>query len=183
MTELYELVAAERRRLRQVRQALTQATAQTADGDSSWIAFYIGIADYFEAAMERLHAQDIRMGDMLQAKVDMAEPSNKQALAELDERLAGNQQHLAAMLAARESLRSIGAAALDEFEVAGKAYADYIVANMGHHPGSTELAQKLFSTDDWQFMADVSEADQAREGDLFSQVFASVPATLKLEEH
>ena len=36
------------------------------------------------ASMDRLHEQDIRMGDMLRDKADMTVPANQQALAELD---------------------------------------------------------------------------------------------------
>jgi hypothetical protein len=53
---------------------------------------------------------------------------------------------------------------------------------MGHHPGSTEMAQRLFSGEDWEYMAGISEVDQAREVQLFDQVFANVPASLALTE-
>ncbi len=122
------------------------------------------------------------MGEMLRDKADMSTASSQQALAELDERLEGNQKHLQKMLAARDHLSADAQAGLDEFELAGKAYADYIVANMGHHPGSTNLAQELFNADDWACMADVSEEDQAREEQLFDRVFATVPESLELLE-
>ena len=104
--KLFERVAAERRRLREVRQALTVATAPDTYSNETFVPFYIAIAEYFEAAMGRLHAQDIRMGEMLDSKADMAAPENKQAMAELDERLAGNQLHLKKMLAARDDTTS-----------------------------------------------------------------------------
>ena len=182
MAELYERVAAERRRLREVRQALTQATTQGCGGNADWAPFYIAIGDYFEAAMRRLHDQDIRMGDLLREKIDLSQPDVQKAMAELDERLAGNQRHLKAMLAARNALHGDPQGALAEFEAAGKAYADYIVANMGHHPGSTNLAQEHFSQEDWAHMADVSEADQAREEQLHAAVFAAVPDDLELPQ-
>jgi len=180
--ELYERIAGERTRLREVRQALTAATEQGANGDAAYVPLYIAIGDYFEAAMQRLHDQDIRMGKMLDEKADMAMPENKQAMAELDERLAGNQLHLKKMLAARDALGSNGAAALGQFESAGGAYAAYIVANMGHHPGSTNLAQKFFTADDWAYMADASEADQLRERQLHENVYATKPDNVVLPE-
>ena len=180
MTTLYERVALERTRLRQVRQLLTAAAKQGAQGNIAYVAFYIAIADYFDASMERLHTQDIRMGKILRDKVDMEDPSIQQALRELDERLAGNQKCLKKMLAARESLRVSAVEALAEFESAGGAYAAYIVTNMGHHPGTADLAVKIFSTDDWEFMADVSEEDQQREQRLFEHVFALLPMGLEL---
>ena len=75
--ELRERIAGERRRLRKVREALSAAVAQTSRGDEAYIPFYIGIADYFEAAMERLHTQDVRMGDLLREKADMDDAENQ----------------------------------------------------------------------------------------------------------
>ena len=179
VTSLSERVAGERRRLRQVRQALTAATAAPASDASERRAFYIAIGDYFEAAMARLHEQDIRMGDMLRAKADMQDPANVQAMAELDERLAGNQQHLQKLLAARDHLRAEVAAATEEFEQAGGAYASYIVANMGHHPGTANLAQAVFEPSDWEHMTLTSDAAQQREKELFAKVFAISPADVE----
>jgi len=180
MSTLSERVAGERRRLRQVRQALTAAAAEPAPAGSDRRAFYIAIGDYFEAAMERLHEQDIRMGDMLRAKADMQDPANVQAMAELEERLAGNQEHLARLLSARDRLRTGQAGASAEFEAAGGAYAAYIVENMGHHAGTANLAQEVFDTDDWQHMTLVSEAARQREQTLFDDVFAQLPPDIEL---
>jgi hypothetical protein len=180
MTELNERIANERRRLREVRQSMTAATEQKANGDSAFVPFYIAIANYFDATMERLHRQDIRMGDMLRDKADLDDPKNLKALAELDERLLGNQEHLKELLAAREQLQRNGEVALEQFELAGSAYSDFIINNMGHHPGSTDLAVSLFAPEDWAFMADISPEDQAREEQLFGLVFACVPAALTL---
>ena len=181
MTTLSERIAGERSRLKQVRQALTAAAAQPAASTEDRSAFYIAIGDYFEASMDRLHEQDIRMGDLLRAKADMTQPDNLQALAELDERLAGNQHHLKNMLAARDQLRASGAAAQSDFESAGGAYARYIVENMGHHPGTTNMARDLFTADDWEHMAFASDEAQANEKDLHGQVFACVPAGLDID--
>ncbi len=182
MTKLMERVAGERRRLREVRQAMTAAIEYGARGDEAFTPFYIAVGDYLEAAMHRLHEQDIRMGDLLRSKADLKDAANQQALKELDDRLAGNQLHLKATLAARDALQNKGAAPLDEFEAAGKAYSDYIVNNMGHHPGSTELAQKVFSAEDWEHMAYVSDSDLVQEQMLHTNVFDAVPAALDLPE-
>ena len=182
MNELYERVAGERRRLRQVRQMMTAAVERGAQGDADYVPFYIAVGDYFETAMHRLHEQDIRMGDRLNEKADMSVPKNKQAMAELDDRLTGNQDHLKKLLAARAALQDSGAAALLDFESAGKNYSDFIVANMGHHPGTNDMAQEVFSADDWSYMAYVSDDDLANEQRLFDQVVAVKPASLELPE-
>ena len=122
------------------------------------------------------------MGDLLRSKVDMDDQANKQALAELDERLAGNQTHLIVLLAARDELQDAGVAAVTDFETAAKAYSDYIVSSMGHHPGSTDLARAVFSPEDWEHMAYVLDADLVREQQLYTAVFDAVPATLNIPD-
>lgn len=177
---LRERVANERRRLKSVREAWTAALAQGAGGDASYVPFYLAVGDYVEAAMHRLHIQDVRMGEMIRAKLGTLDAGATKAMAELDERLAGNQRHLAKMLAARDELRKSGAASLDKFEQVSRDYTSYILASMGHHGGSTELAQKLFSMDEWAYMAGITEDETRREQELHAGVFAVVPKSLKL---
>ena len=125
--ELRERIAGERRRLRKVREALSAAVAQTSQGDEAYIPFYLAIADYFEAAMERLHTQDVRMGDLLREKADMDDAENQKILSELDRRLAGNQEHLKEFLAGGKALQEQGEKALEQYEAAAQAYTNYII--------------------------------------------------------
>lgn len=177
---LRERVANERRRLKSVREALSTALAQGAGGDAGFVPFYIAAADYMEAAMHRLHIQDVRMGEMIRSKLGTADASAKKAIAELDERLGGNQHHLNQFLAARNALKQEGAAALERFEKVSRDYTGFITANMGHHGATTELAQKLFSLDDWAYMAGITDEETRNEQVLHQRVFAAVPKSLKL---
>lgn len=179
-TPLRERVAGERRRLKSVREALSAALARGARGDPAFVPFYLAAADYIEAAMHRLHIQDVRMGEMIRSKLGTLDESAAKALAELDERLAGNQRHLDAMLAARDGLRRDGAAALDRFERVTRDYTGYITANMGHHGGTTSLAQKLFTMDDWAYMAGITAEETRQEARLYDAAFAAAPAGLDL---
>lgn len=178
MTTLREKVAHERRRLKSVREALSAGVAAGAGDDPAFVPFYVAIGHYMEAAMHRLHEQDVKMGDMIREKSETIDGRVQQALDELDERLEGNQRHLREFIAAREALQSEGASALERFERAGSAYSDYITSSMGHHGATTELAQKLFTMDDWEYMANVTDADMAREAELHQQVFSALPARL-----
>jgi len=177
---LSERVANERRRLKSVRQALSAAVAQGAGNDAAYVPFYVAIADYMDAAMHRLHIQDVRMGEMIRSKLGTLDERARKALAELDERLNGNQQHLNSLLQGRDRLRTEGVAALSQFEKVSADYTGYIVANMGHHGATTELAQSLFSVDDWAYMAGVSDEESRREQALYEKVFAALPKSLKL---
>ncbi|MDJ0927534.1 MAG: hypothetical protein QNJ73_07760 [Gammaproteobacteria bacterium] len=180
MTTLQERIAGERRRLRTVRQKLSAAVEQGAAGNADWVPFYAAVANYMEAAMDRLHAQDVKMGDMIREKLGQIDDSAKQALNELDERLAGNEKRLKRMLAAGRSLVDQGIEALDEFEDAARDFTDFIVRNMGHHGGTTNLAAKLFTPEDWEYMADQTDEAIANEMALFETVEASTPANLEV---
>lgn len=178
MTTLQERVAGERRRLKAVRQRLSAALEQPGEGDRA--DFYAAVGDYMEASMGRLHAQDIKMGDMIREKVEKVDDKVEKALSELHERLSGNEVRLQRLLAARDALRQKGSAAIGEFEDAARDFTDFIVRNMGHHGGTTDLAGRLFSTEDWEYMAGVSEADEKREKALFDRVEKTTPAGLDL---
>ncbi|MEC9375724.1 MAG: hypothetical protein VYA80_05055 [Pseudomonadota bacterium] len=181
MAELYERIAGERRRLREVRQMMTAAVELKSRGDKDYVTFYIAIGDYFEAAMDRLHEQDIRMGDLLNKKADLSQPKNQQAMKELDARLEGNQLHLKELMTARDSLKQKNELALEEFEVAGKGYSDFIINNMGHHPGTNDMAQEVFSAEDWNYMAYISDDDLQNQERLYDDVVAAKPKGLSLE--
>jgi hypothetical protein len=178
MTTLRERVAGERRRLKSVRQALTAAVARQARGDATFVPFYIAVGDYIEASMGRLHAQDVKMGNMIREKLGTLDDSARRALGELDERLAGNQEHLRVFSSAKAALQQEGAAAIGRFEAASAAYTGYIVANMGHHDGTTDLAARLFSPADWEYMAGITDAETHTEARLYDRVFAALPASL-----
>ncbi len=180
MTELRERIAGERRRLRTVRQKLSAAVAQGARGNEKWLPFYVAVADYMEAAMGRLHAQDEKMGDMIRDKVERMDESVTTALGELHERLSGNKVRLDALLLARDGLKRNGSDELGDFEAAAKEFTDFIVANMGHHGATTDISAKLFSPADWEYMAGITDAEMAREVELFERVEEATPADLNL---
>ncbi|MBM4196063.1 MAG: hypothetical protein FJ197_03045 [Gammaproteobacteria bacterium] len=179
---LRERVANERRRLKSVRTALTVAVAQGAKGDAGWVPFYAAIADYFDASMHRLHIQDVRMGTMIRSKIGTIDAAAARGLEELDARLAGNQRHLGLMLEARDALRRDGVAALGRFETVARDYTHYITTNMGHHGPSTDLAQRLFTIDDWSYMAGITDEESRTEDTLYQRVFAARPANLQLPD-
>ena len=77
-------------------------------------------------------------------------------------------------------MQSQGKQGLDEYEAEAKAYTDYIISNMGHHDGSTDLARATFSEENWSYMANISEEDMAYEEELFESVFSKIPANLEL---
>ena len=164
--------------MRAVRQHMAAGIEQKAEAKADFVSFYIAAADYIDAAMARLHIQDVRMGDMIREKVESIDSTVEKALAELDERLHGAEQHLKPFLAARDTLKAKGQAALEQFESAAKIYSDFIVSNMGHHGATTELSSKLFDLTDWEYMAAITDEEEQREQKLYAAVEASLPNSL-----
>lgn len=179
MTSLMERIANERRRLRNVRENMLAAIEQTSNGDEAFVKFYIAAANYIDATMQRVHEQDVKMDTMIRDKVESMDANIEKALNELHERLVGAKQHLKPFLAARAALAEKGKAALTDFEREGKIYSEFIVANMGHHPATADLGAKLFSAEDWEYMAGASEAEIEREQELFDAFVESIPASLR----
>lgn len=179
MTTLQERIGNERRRLRAIRMNMMAAVEQKANGDESFVPFYIASADYIDATMARLHKQDVKMGDMIREKADPVKDNIEEAISQLDARLKGAREHLKPFLAARDELKEKGAEALERFEAAAKEYSDFIVANMGHHDATSELSAKLFSLDDWEFMAGITDEEIAKEENLFERAAACTPDSLK----
>jgi len=182
MTSLQERIATERKRLRGVRQNMLAAIEQQASGDPAYIPFYIAAANYIETTMHRVHVQDVKMDQMIRDKIEVMDASAEQALAELHGRLEGAKEHLQPFLAARDALRDKGAEALEDFEREGKKYSDFIVANMGHHPPTADLGTRLFSPEDWEYMAGATDAEIARDQELYADFQSVIPASLAVDD-
>lgn len=179
MTTLMERIGNERRRLRNVRQNMLAAIEQKSQGNEAYVPFYIAAANYIDATMQRVHIQDVKMDDMIREKVETMDADVEQALAELDDRLTGAKEHLIPFLAARDALIESGREALELFEKEGKEYSDFIVSNMGHHPPTADLGAKLFSAEDWEYMAGITDEDVERETALFDSVQETLPGDVK----
>lgn len=175
MTTLRERIANERRRLRNVRQRMAAAIEIQANGDEAFVPFYIAAADYIDATMQRLHGQDVRMGDMIIEKLGEPDEQAKQALKVLDDRLEGAKAHLKPFLAARDALRERGVAALEDFEKEARVYSDFITSTMGHHSPTFDLCVKLFTTEDWDYMAAISDEQLAQDEQLYTRVVDTMP--------
>lgn len=179
MTTLMERIGNERKRLKSVRMNMLAAIEQKSSGDKAYVPFYIAAANYIDATMQRVHVQDVKMDEMIRDKVETMDASVEKALAELAARLDGAKEHLKPFLGARDALKDKGGEALDLFETEGKKYSDFIVANMGHHPPTADLGAKLFSVEDWEYMAGITDEDVDRETALFNRVQETTPDSIK----
>jgi len=170
-----ERIGNERRRLRNVRQRMAAAIEVQAKGNQAFVPFYIAVADYIDATMQRLHGQDVRMGEMITEKVSEPDDLVRQGLKELDDRLEGAAAHLKPFLGARDALRASGVDALENFEAEAQVYSDFVTSTMGHHSATNDLCVKIFKPADWEYMAAISPEQQAEDERLYADVVESMP--------
>ena len=50
---------------------------------------------------------------------------------------------------------------------------------MGHHPPTADLGAKLFSAEDWEYMAGITDEDVERETALFNRVQEATPDNIQ----
>ena len=154
MSQTMKRLMAERMRLVQVRQGLSAAVTQGAKGNLAFIPFYLAVTEYFQHAMDRLDRQDHTLLSMLTEKTQAKNIDPGTAISEVYERLKNNAQLLTKMISASKKLNEMS---INQFEAIASQYCQYIVAHMGHHAPSANLALDLFSEDDWIAMADFND--------------------------
>jgi len=179
MKSAIESIMTERGRLRTAHEMLHAALAEEVR-DAAFVPFYIAVADYMEASMGRLHDQDVKMLQRLDAAVEPTDSQAKEIIAEVYRRLDGNQEHLRNFLACRTDLQSDAASAVDKFEQTGRAYIDFIHNRMGHHAPSTDLARQFFVEDDWVAIADIDQTYLSKEEALYESMLRTRPGRVPL---
>jgi len=176
MSNIMRQLMGERMRLVQVRQGLSAAVVDGANGDLSFIPFYLAVTDYFQHAMDRLDRQDHALLSMLTEKTQAKKIDPGTAISEVYERLKTNTQLLNQMVNASENLSE---SSIDQFEEIASRYCQYIVEHMGHHAPSANLALELFTEDDWIAMADLNETATTKEQKLFDAVITTAPESIR----
>jgi len=151
-----ESLMGERGHLRTSHEML-KAALEIESRDDSFVPFYIATANYMEAGMGRLDAQDVRMLSRLAEKLGNMSADEEEIIAEVHRRLDGNRDHLKKFLACRDALVTdeTDQTNIAHFESVSNAYIDYIHNRMGHHAPSTDIALKLFDENDWNHIADI----------------------------
>ena len=182
-----ESLMGERGRLRTSHEMLKAAL--DTDTREDYSKFYIAVANYMEAGMGRLDAQDVRMLKRLVEKLGDATPENQAIIDEVHRRLDGNRELLTKYLASRDALAADpdNDSARTDYESVSNAYIEFIHNKMGHHAPSTDLARQLFTEDDWEEIADIDTEYFQREQNLYNELLdarpASVPLGMAAEEY
>jgi hypothetical protein len=151
----------ERMRLGQVRKSFAAGIEVQAKGVAVPTEFLATCVDYIKASMDRLHAQDQRICDILR-------PHAAAALAQL--------------VAARDDYRAKGAAGWTDFEAVVAQFMDvyFNVLLKGQH-STIEMQKKLFGDAEWNDVAGVSQDALATEAALFAAVKRQAPGGMDPE--
>jgi hypothetical protein len=176
-----ESLMGERGHLRTSHEML-KAALEIESRDDSFVPFYIATANYMEAGMGRLDAQDVRMLSRLAEKLGNMSDDEKEIIAEVHRRLDGNREHLKKFLTCRDALVAdeTDQKNIANFESVSNAYIDYIHNSMGHHAPSTDIAIKLFDDNDWDDIADIDPEYFSGEQKLYVTQLAVRPDSVPL---
>jgi hypothetical protein len=169
-------IARERRRQMQVRKAFDAGLALDGGYDPVLVPFFEACADYLIASMDRLHAQDQLIHDLLSARIPSAETDAHERLATLNERQRQSRALVAEFAAAAADLRRMGAAALGSFVPAARQFAEAFRGLMAPRRNPFfKHTDALFSDEDWVRIAGVTEESLQTEERLFSAIQRAAP--------
>lgn len=171
------VVQRERQRLGQVRKAFAAGIEQQQNGQDAGLEFFSACVDYIRASMDRLHAQDQRIHDLLLPHVKSSDAQMIATLENLNSRLARSRVALNDLTAARDSYRSKGKAGWADFKAAIDRFMDvyFNVLMKGQH-STIEFQKQVFSDKDWVYTAGITEDSLTKEATLFAMVRKLAPA-------
>jgi hypothetical protein len=170
-------VQRERQRLGQVRKAFAAGIEQQQNGKDAGLEFFSACVDYIRASMDRLHAQDQRIHDLLMPHVKASDTTMIATLDNLNSRLARSRVALNELTAARDAYRTKGKAGWADFKAAIDLFMDiyFNVLMKGQH-STLEFQKQVFSDTDWSATAGVTEDALIKEATLFAEVRRHAPA-------
>ncbi|MDX2143820.1 MAG: hypothetical protein SFV19_10730, partial [Rhodospirillaceae bacterium] len=151
-------------------------------GNAVPVEFLGTCVDYIKASMDRLHAQDQRIHDILKPHVGRDDTAGNEILANLDMRLAKSRAALAQLVAGRDAYRAKGALGWKDFEATVAHFMDvyFNVLLKGQH-STIEMQKNLFGDKEWNDVAGVSQDALMTEGALFAAVKRLAPAGMDPE--
>jgi len=175
-------IMTERMRMAQVRKAFGAALKNQAYENGDLKTFYVACTRYLEMALNRLHAQDQRIVDMLRARVAADDEASQKLLTDFDSSLRASRKALGDLLQALEQYEHKARTSTQDYETAAHRFMDVflnILAARRH--SSQHLEETHFDVSDWETVAGVTPRSLARERELFSQTCQTAPPDLNPE--
>lgn len=167
----------ERMHLGQVRKSFAAGLERAVKGEAISIEFFGACVDYLKGSMDRLHAQDQRIHNILKPHVKPGDSANAEILANLDMRLAKSRVALDDLVKARDGYRANGAPGLADFQAATARFMDvyHNVLLKGQH-STLDFQKKVFADGDWIKVAGVNEGALVNEAGLYASVRKHAPS-------
>jgi hypothetical protein len=172
----------ERRRLAQVRKSFAAGADTATKGQPVPLEFLATCVDYISASMDRLHAQDQRIHDILRPHVLPDDITGEKILSHLNVRLARSREALAKLVAARDTYRAAPQTGVTGFKVAVDGFMDvYLNVLLSGQHSTLDMQDKLFTDATWNDVAGVTQESNVIEASLFSAVKRLAPSGMDPE--
>jgi hypothetical protein len=172
----------ERRRLAQVRKSFAAGADTVTKGQPVPFEFLGTCVDYIQSSMNRLHAQDQRIHDILRPHVAADDASGGQILSHLSTRLTRSREALAKLVAARDAYRTAPQTGADAFKVAVDYFMDvYLNVLLSGQHSTLDMQNKVFTDATWNDVAGVTQESSVIEASLFSVVKRLAPSGMDPE--
>ena len=168
-------VSNERTHLSQVRRAFADGI-KTNNPDPSSINFLISCCDYLSFSLRRLIEQDHVLHERLIPHVSDDNQEYKEKLNKLETGLVSMEEFIDNLENSKSELIVSGLYGFQEFKTDAEEFLDAFLEMLASNRHSTyELEKEVFSKDDWEAIACISEEAVQKEGDLYKAVTASSP--------
>jgi len=184
MIDSRQEIARERRRQIQIRKAFEAALGLNDEQRTGLTVFFIACGEYLVYSMDRLHAQDQIIHDLLAASVPAEDKDAHEGLAALNARQDASRIVVDTFRSAVEELKISDVAGRSVFELAAKEFVDAFNSIMAPRRNPFyQYTDSLFVDEDWIRIADVSKEYHSTEGRLFVDVKENAPDGIDPEQY
>jgi hypothetical protein len=172
----------ERRRQIQIRKAFEAGLDLPDDRRTDLSEFYLAAGSYIVFSMDRLHYQDQVIHDLLAERIPKDDTDAHERLATLNERQDKSRQMVETFRQAVETLSETGPDGRASFEHAAHAFTAAFTSLMAPRKNPfSAYTDQLFSEEDWELVAGVTDDSIATENNLYLAVQSNAPEGLDPE--
>jgi len=172
----------ERRRQIQIRKAFEAGLELSDDDRADLTDFYLASGTYIVFSMDRLHYQDQVIHDLLAERISTNDVDAHSRLAVLHERQDKSRAMVETFRQAVEVLSETGPDGRNVFEAAAHTFTAAFISLMAPRKNPFEAyTNDLFSDEDWELVASVTDESIETEKNLYKAVQTSAPAGIDPE--
>ena len=168
-------VSRERTHLSQVRRAFTKSL-EFENTDPGLVNFFVVCSNYLEFALNRLIAQDYILHDLLLPHIKNDNTDYQDKLKSLHKGLKAMESSIQKLGEAKNELVKSGLYGIDPFKNEAHEFLDVFLNLLASNRHSTyDLEKKVFTSQDWEKIAGVSEESIKNEQLLYQDIKLSAP--------